>query len=125
MFGRTIELFRFYISPMPESEESPPPPGPTGGPPAGMMRGSRQNLTEGPITKTLLLFSLPLMGGNILQALNGTVNQFFVAHTLGVSAITALANSNQIMFLMQSGIFGVTMAANILVAQSVGARVPI
>jgi putative MATE family efflux protein len=107
---------------MPESEESPPPPGPTGGSPPGLMRGSRQNLTEGPITKTLLMFSLPLMGGNILQALNGTVNQFFVAHTLGVSAITALANSNQIMFLMQSGIFGVTMAANILVAQSVGAR---
>ena len=113
---------------MSEPEDQPSPPGPPGGPPPalppGMMggRGQRQNLTEGPITKTLLLFSLPLMGGNILQALNGTVNQFFVAHTLGVSAITALANSNQIMFLMQSGIFGVTMAANILVAQSVGAR---
>jgi putative MATE family efflux protein len=80
-----------------------------------------RNLIEGPITKTLLLFSLPLMGGNVLQSLNGTVNQFWVSHTLGVSAITAIVNANQIMFLMQSAIFGMTMAANILVAQAVGA----
>jgi len=87
-----------------------------------MVRGSRQNLIEGPITRTLIFFSLPLMGSNILQSLNGTVNQFWVAHTLGVSAITALANSNTLMFLLQSSIMGMTMAANILVAQSVGAH---
>jgi putative MATE family efflux protein len=91
-------------------------------PAAGQGPHKRPNLTEGPITRTLLLFSLPLMGANVLQALNGTVNQFWVAHSLGVTAITALANANQVMFLMQSAIFGVTMAANILVAQSVGAR---
>ena len=111
---------------MSDSEESQPPSGPPAGAPeavsGGMMRGPRHNLTEGPITRSLILFSLPLMGSNILQSLNGTVNQFWVAHTLGVSAITALANSNTLMFLLQSSIMGVTMAANILVAQSVGAH---
>ena len=111
---------------MSEPEESPSPPGPPRGPPqnnsAPGRRGSRQNLIEGPITRTLIFFSLPLMGSNILQSLNGTVNQFWVAHTLGVSAITALANSNTLMFLLQSSIMGMTMAANILVAQSVGAH---
>lgn len=29
----------------------------------------QQNLTEGPITKKLILFALPLMAGNILQQL--------------------------------------------------------
>jgi putative MATE family efflux protein len=91
-------------------------------PAAGQGPRQRPNLTEGPITKTLLLFSLPLMGSNVLQSLQTTVNQFWVSHTLGVNAITALVNANQIMFLMQSVIFGVTMAANILVAQSVGAK---
>ncbi len=87
------------------------------------MRGGpmRRNLTEGPITRTLLVFSLPLMGGNFLQSLNGTVNQFWVSHTLGTTAITALGNSNIVMMLMLGSIFGVSMAANILVAQSVGA----
>ncbi len=97
-------------------------PGPHGGGPPGM-RGphGRRNLTEGPITRTLLTFSLPLLGGNALQSLNGTVNQIWVSHTLGEQAITALGNSNIVMMLMLGSVFGVSMAANILVAQSVGA----
>ena len=87
------------------------------GPPG--MRG--RNLTEGPITRTLLLFSLPLLMGNVLQTLNGTANQFWVSHMLGVTAITAIGNANVIMMLTLGMIFGATMAANILIAQSVGA----
>ncbi|MBA3810143.1 MAG: MATE family efflux transporter [Caulobacteraceae bacterium] len=82
---------------------------------------SRRDLTRGPITRTLLVFSLPLLGGNALQSLNGTVNQIWVSHTLGESAITALGNANIVMMLMLGSIFGIGMAANILVAQSVGA----
>ena len=81
----------------------------------------RRDLTQGPITRTLLVFSLPLLGGNALQSLNGTVNQIWVSHTLGETAITALGNANIVMMLMMAGIFGVGMASNILVAQAVGA----
>ena len=82
----------------------------------------RRDLTQGPITRTLLLFSLPLLGGNALQSLNGTVNQIWVSHTLGENAITALGNANIVMMLMIGTMFGVGMAANILVGQAVGAR---
>jgi len=82
---------------------------------------ARRDLTQGPITRTLLIFSLPLLGGNALQSLNGTVNQIWVSHTLGENAITALGNANIVMMLMLGSIFGVGMAANILVAQAVGA----
>ena len=92
------------------------------GPPAGRHRlHGKRDLTKGPITKSLLLFSLPVLGGNALQSLNGSVNQFWVSHSLGVSAITAIGNSNIIMMLMLGSIFGISMAANILIAQSVGA----
>ena len=84
--------------------------------------GARKDLTQGPITRTLLLFSLPLLGGNALQSLNGTVNQIWVSHTLGEVAITALGNANIVMMLMLGVIFGVGMAANILVGQAVGGR---
>ena len=88
----------------------------------GGRRGGKHSreLVEGPITKTLLLFSLPVLGGNVLQTLNGSVNQFWVSHTLGISAITAIANSNLVMMMMLGSIFGISMAANILVAQGVG-----
>jgi putative MATE family efflux protein len=84
-------------------------------------RHGRRNLTQGPITRTLLLFSLPLLGGNFLQSMNGTVNQIWVSHTLGETGITALGNSNIVMMLMLGAIFGVGMAANILIGQAVGA----
>jgi putative MATE family efflux protein len=87
-----------------------------------MRRSGGRDLTNGPITRTLLVFSLPLLGGNALQSLNGTVNQFWVSHTLGVAAITALGNANIVMMLMIGVVFGVGMAANILVAQAVGAE---
>ncbi|HEY5070972.1 MAG TPA: MATE family efflux transporter [Caulobacteraceae bacterium] len=96
----------------------------SGGDPPAQRRSpahGRRNLTEGPITRTLLIFSLPLLGGNALQSLNGTVNQIWVSHTLGETAITALGNANIVMMLMLGAIFGVGMAANILIGQAVGA----
>lgn len=81
---------------------------------------TRPDLTTGPITRTLLVFSLPVMGGNLLQSLNGSVNQFWVSHSLGVTAITAIGNANIVMLLMLGGVFGVSMASNILIGQSVG-----
>jgi putative MATE family efflux protein len=82
----------------------------------------RRDLTKGPITRSLLLFSLPLFGANALQSLNGTVNQIWVSHILGEAAITALGNANIVMMLMLGTVFGVGMAANILVGQAFGAR---
>jgi putative MATE family efflux protein len=95
------------------------PPAPSIVPPR---HSARRDLINGPITRTLLMFSLPLLGGNALQSLNGTVNQIWVSHTLGETAITALGNANIVMMLMLGVIFGVGMAANILVGQAVGGR---
>src|SRR3984957_13865845 len=91
-------------------------PSPRRGPPH-----MKRDLTEGPIAKTLIMFSLPLLGTNALQSLNFSANQFWVAHILGVTAITAIGNANVVSMLAQGAIFGATMAANILIAQSVGA----
>src|SRR3984957_18031186 len=88
---------------------------------AGHRQPPRRNLTEGPIGRTLFLFALPVLGGNALQSLNGTVNAFWVSHSLGVAAVTAISNANIIMMLLLGAVFGVSMAANILVAQSFGA----
>jgi putative MATE family efflux protein len=82
----------------------------------------QRTLTEGPITRTLVTFSLPLLGGNVLQSLNASVNQFWVSHMLGVTAITAIGNANLLMMMLIGVVFGVSMAANILVAQGVGAN---
>ncbi|MEI7027751.1 MATE family efflux transporter [Paenibacillus sp. y28] len=81
-------------------------------------------LTEGPIAKTLLIFSLPILLGNVLQTLNGSINAMWIGKFLGETALAATSNANIMMFLLISAIFGIAMAAVILVGQNLGARRP-
>ncbi len=80
------------------------------------------SLTEGAIGKTLLFFSLPILAGNVLQSLNGSVNAIWVGHFLGEAALAATSNANTILFFLLGAVFGVGMAATILVGQSLGAK---
>ncbi|MCU6797919.1 MATE family efflux transporter [Paenibacillus sp. WQ 127069] len=83
---------------------------------------ARPSLTEGPIAKTLFLFSLPILLGNVLQSLNGSVNAIWIGKFLGEQALAATSNANIIMFLLISAIFGIAMAAVILIGQNLGAK---
>ncbi|MBS0359979.1 MAG: MATE family efflux transporter [Proteobacteria bacterium] len=80
------------------------------------------DLTVGAIGPTLIAFMLPVLGSNILQSMNMTANMFWVSRVLGEAGVTATNNATQIFFMMQGAAFGVTMAANILIGQAVGAK---
>ncbi len=86
------------------------------------MPPTSHNLTEGPIARNLLAFALPILAGNVAQSLNGSVNAVWVGRFLGEEALTATANANNIMFFLIGSVFGIGMAATILIAQAVGAR---
>ncbi|MFC3549841.1 MATE family efflux transporter [Lysobacter cavernae] len=86
------------------------------------MTPTSHNLTEGPIGRNLLAFALPILGGNVAQSLNGSVNAVWVGRFLGEEALTATANANNIMFFLIGSVFGIGMAATILIAQAIGAR---
>ena len=91
--------------------------------PAAPTRGAGvRDLTQGPIDRTLLVFSLPILGGNVLQSLNGSINAIWVGRHLGEAALTATANANNVLFALIGLIFGIGMAATILVAQAMGAH---
>ena len=81
-----------------------------------------RDLTSGPIGTSLLLFALPILGGNIAQSLNGSVNAVWIGRHLGEDALTAAANANNIMFFLIGSVFGIGMAASILIAQAIGAH---
>src|SRR5690606_8172261 len=82
---------------------------------ATMPNTGTRDLTQGPIGRTLFVFALPILGGNVLQSLNGSVNAIWVGRFLGEEALTATANANNIMFFLIGAVFGVGMAATILV----------
>src|SRR6185295_9749410 len=80
------------------------------------------DLTQGPIARTLIAFTLPTLGSNVLQSLNASVNAIWVGHFLGEAPLTAATNANMVLFLLMAAVFGVVMATGIMVGQSVGAR---
>jgi putative MATE family efflux protein len=79
-------------------------------------------LTEGAIGKTLVFFSLPILASNVLQSINGSINSIWVGRYLGGAALTATSNTNTILFFLIGSVFGVGMAATILVGQRLGAK---
>ncbi len=80
----------------------------------------RQDLTKGPVAKTLLLFALPSLGVNILQSVNHSINSVWIGRFLGPEALAATANAGMVMFLMLATLFGFSMATTILIGQYTG-----
>ena len=86
------------------------------------MQRPNHALTEGAIGKTLLFFSLPILAGNVLQSLNGSVNAIWVGQGLGYAALAATSNANSILFFLLGAVFGIGMASTILIGQAMGAN---
>jgi putative MATE family efflux protein len=86
------------------------------------MKTSPSGLTTGSIPRTLFFFSLPILIGNVMQTLNGSINSIWVGKYLGEAALSATANGNTVMFLLLGVVFGMTMASTILIAQYIGAQ---
>ena len=95
-------------------DESPPFDGPG--------RGRTRDLTQGPIAGTLATFALPVLGTSVLQSLNASINSVWVGRFLGEAALAATSNANLVLFLLIGTVFGVGMAATIVVGQSMGRR---
>lgn len=81
----------------------------------------RPSLVEGPIARTLILFALPILAGNVLQSLNASVNAMWIGHYLGEAALAASSNANLILFFLIGTMFGIGMANTLLVGQAMGA----
>ncbi|AXB76176.1 MATE family efflux transporter [Novosphingobium sp. P6W] len=107
-------------SPIPLGEETPSAASPQEQ--AAARPAMRGDLTKGPILKTLLLFSIPMLLSNVLQTLNGSVNAIWVGRLLGEAALAATANANIVMFLVFAAVFGFGMATTVRVGQHFGAR---
>ena len=81
---------------------------------------ARGDLTQGPVARTLLMFTLPTLGGNVLQSLNGSISAIYVGKFLGESAFAAAGISTFVMFAIFSSVFGLGMATTILIGQARG-----
>jgi putative MATE family efflux protein len=75
-----------------------------------------------PLWRVFLAFLGPMVLGNVLQSLSGTVNNVFVGQMLGTQALAAVAAVFPIVFFLISLVIGIGAGASVLIGQAWGAR---
>ena len=81
-----------------------------------------RNLTKGNPAKLILLFTIPLLIGNIFQQFYSVADTFIVGRTIGVNALAAVGCTGSIMFLILGFAQGLTAGLSIITAQKFGAE---
>lgn len=81
-----------------------------------------RNLTKGSPAKLILLFTIPLLIGNIFQQFYSIADTFIVGRTIGVNALAAVGCTGSIMFLILGFAQGLTAGLSIITAQKFGAE---
>ena len=72
------------------------------------------DLTKGSISRSLLLFSLPMMAGNLLQQFYNVADTLVVGRVLGGNALAAVGSSYTLMTFLTSIFLGLSMGSGAL-----------
>ena len=75
-----------------------------------------------PIWRTMLIFLIPLMLSNILQAASGTFTSIFLGRMIGVGALAVAASIFPMLFFLLSFFIGISSGSTVLIGQAYGAR---
>ena len=90
---------------------------------AGSHSGKRtRDLTEGNITKQLILFALPLILGNLFQLLYNTVDTYVVGNFVSNAAFAAVGNTGPIINTLIGFFGGFATGAGVIIGQYFGAK---
>lgn len=80
------------------------------------------DLTSGPVTKTILRFSAPLILGNLLQQVYNIADTIIVGKFIGAGALAAVGASFTLMVFLTSVILGLCMGSGIVFSILFGAK---
>lgn len=80
------------------------------------------DLTEGNITRTVILFSLPFLLANLIQALYGAVDLMVVGWYCSSDAVAAVSTGTQVTQIVTSLISGLTLGGTVTVGKYVGMK---
>ncbi len=84
--------------------------------------GATRDMTEGSIVKQLLLFSLPLMVGNVFQMLYNTVDSIVVGQYVSKEALAAVNSTTMIVNILVFFFNGFSVGAGVVIARHFGAK---
>ena len=85
-------------------------------------KSTARDMTSGSIVKQILLFSVPLMLGNIFQMLYNTVDSIVVGNFVGTQALAAVGSTTMIVNMLVFFFNGFSIGACVVIGQYFGAR---
>ena len=74
----------------------------------------QRDLTHGPIGRSIVLFALPMITGNLLQQLYNIADTLIVGRVLGSGALAAVGSAYTLMTFLTSIFLGLSMGAGVL-----------
>ena len=85
-------------------------------------KSATRDMTSGSIIRQIILFSLPLMLGNVFQMLYNTVDSVVVGNYVGKEALAAVGSTTMIVNMLVFFFNGFSVGAGVVIAQRFGAR---
>lgn len=79
-------------------------------------------MTEGKISKKIILFAMPIFLGNLFQQLYHIIDSLVVGNVLGKDALAAVSSSGSLIFLIVGFISGIFVGAGVVIARYYGAK---
>ncbi|GAA3653045.1 MATE family efflux transporter [Asaccharospora irregularis] len=79
-------------------------------------------LTEGSISRKIIMFAIPIFLGNLFQQLYNTADSIVVGNYLGSDALAAVSSSGSLIFLMVGFFNGISLGAGVVIARYFGAQ---
>ncbi|MDR0468705.1 MAG: MATE family efflux transporter [Peptococcaceae bacterium] len=82
----------------------------------------QDDLSEGSVTKRLILFALPVLGSNFIQSLYTFAGMFIVGNFAGPEAMSGVSIGGQFTNTLTQMIIGLCMGTSIVIGQYVGSK---
>lgn len=86
------------------------------------MRKTKTDLIEGNICRSILLFAIPLLIGNLFQQLYNIVDSYVVGNFVDTNALAAVGASGSVINMLVGFFMGLSAGAGVVISQYFGAR---
>lgn len=80
------------------------------------------DMSKGNPTRLILLFMLPILGGNLFQQFYSMVDTIIVGRFLGVQSLAAVGSTGGATFLVLGFVVGLTVGFSVIISQKFGAK---
>ena len=87
-----------------------------------MRKLTTQNITQGPLLKSIIIYTIPLILSGLLQLFFNAADLIVVGHFCGSTSVAAVGSTGSLTSLTITLFIGLSVGGSVVVAQAIGAE---